>query len=281
MQERIPWLQLLPPELQPAAARLDASRLEELRLRAGRRPCAVIANREELLQAPVTTQAQLERIVGAASGHSSYAAMSDGFLTLPGGHRMGFCGEAVVKEGRMTSFRSLSSINLRLAREVIGAAEPVLMALHGRAENVLFIGPPGCGKTTMLRDTIRLYSDRLLQRVGVADERDELAAVRDGVPGFDVGQHTDVLSGGPRSQALEQLLRVMNPTVLAMDEIVTDAEVTALLHAGRCGVRLLATAYAADCGELRQRRQMDCLRELFPRVIFVDHNTIRMERWEC
>ena len=281
MLEQTPWLTLLPTELQPVAARLDAARLEELRLRAGRRPCAVIAGREQQLQAPVTTRAQLERIVGAASGHSSFAAMSDGFLTLPGGHRMGFCGEAVVKDGHLTSFRTLSSINLRLAREVIGTAEPVLQSLHGRAENILFIGPPGCGKTTMLRDTIRLYSDRLMQRVGVADERGELAAVRDGVPGFNVGQHTDVLTGGPRSQALEQLLRVMNPTVLAMDEIVTDAEVTALQHAGRCGVRLLATAHATDCGELRQRRQLESLRELFPRVISVDYNTIRWERWEC
>ena len=276
-----PVLPLLPPGLRAAASQLDTAELEELRLRVGRAPAVVMDGRERLMPGPPSTRAQLEQLVAAASGHSSFAALGEGYLPLPGGHRLGFCGEAVVKDSRITSFRSLASVNLRLAREVTGAAEPVLRALNGRLESCLFIGPPGCGKTTILRDMIRLCSDRLGQRVCVADERGELAAVRDGMPGFDVGCHTDVLTGGPRGQALELLLRVMNPTVLAMDEIVSDAEVEALRHAGRCGVTLLATAHAADCGELRRRGQLAELRELFPRLILVSRTTIRMERWEC
>lgn len=281
MQETIlsPLLPLLPPELCRATERLEVSALEELRLRVGRLPCAVIAGREQVLRVSETTRAQLEQIVGAASGHSSFAALGDGFLTLPGGHRLGFCGEAVMKEGKISSFRALSSVNLRLARQITGLAEPIVTVLRTRMENTLLVGPPGSGKTTVLRDLIRLCSDKLGQRVAVADERGELAAVREGKPMFDVGQHTDVLTGGMRSQALELLLRVMNPTVLAMDEIVSEEEIRALRHAGRCGVILLATVHAADCRELRQKPQLRELQELFPNLVQIGRNTIRMERW--
>lgn len=277
MQKNV--LPLLPPELRRAAEGLDFSTLEELRLRAGRQPGAVFAGRERPLTAPPVTRAQLEQLVGAASGHSSFAALGEGFLTLPGGHRLGFCGEAVVKEGRIASFRTLSSVNLRIARQVPGVAEPLLPALRAGRQNLLLIGPPGCGKTTVLRDLIRLCSDRLGRRVAVADERGELAAARDGVPCFDVGRGTDVLTGGPRGQALELLLRVMNPSVLAMDEIVSREELDALLHAARCGVTLLATAHAADCAELRERFPSLC--ELFPCLAKVDRSSVRLERWSC
>ncbi len=267
---------ILTPELWNALARLDRSRLEELRLRVGRAPGAVIAGREQELPLPPSSRSQLEQLVGAASGHSSFAALGEGYLTLPGGHRLGFCGSAVVKDGQIAHFRQLSSLSLRLARQVTGVAEPVLRA--GPLRNTLLIGPPGCGKTTALRDLIRLCADRLGHRVAVADERGELGAVREGMPGFDLGRQTDILTGGPRSAALELLLRVMNPTVLAMDEIVSEAERQALLHAARCGVILLATAHAADPAELRSR--FPELRGLFPRLAVVNRSTIRMEDWE-
>lgn len=267
---------ILPPEIWNALEQLDSQQLEELRLRTGRAPGVVVAGRERMLSLPPSTQRQLEQIVGAASGHSSFAALGEGYLSLPGGHRLGFCGTAVVKDGRLVHFRQLSSLNLRFARQVIGVAEPILQT--GPLQNTLLIGPPGCGKTTALRDLIRLCSDRLGHRVGVADERGELAAMREGVPGFDLGQQTDVISGGPRAEALERLLRLMNPTVLAMDEIVSEAERQALLHAGRCGVILLATAHASDTMELRQR--FPELRGLFPRLAVIRRSTIRMEEWE-
>ena len=262
---------ILPPELWNALT----PEAEELRLRVGRTPGVVIAGREHPLSASIVIRATLDQIVGAASGHSSFAALGDGYLSLPGGHRLGFCGSAVVKDGHIAHFRQLSALNLRIAREVRGVADPILCS--SPLKNTLLVGPPGCGKTTVLRDLIRLCSERG-HRVGVADERGEIAAVQDGLPGFDLGPRTDVLTGGPRGEALELLLRVMSPTVLAMDEIVSEAEYLALHQAANHGVLLLATIHASSRQDLCSRHQE--LGNIFQNLAFIQRDHIRMERWE-
>ena len=117
---------------------------EELRLRVGRTPGVVIAGREHPLSASIVIRATLDQIVGAASGHSSFAALGDGYLSLPGGHRLGFCGSAVVKDGHIAHFRQLSALNLRIAREVRGVADPILCS--SPLKNTLLVGPPGAEK---------------------------------------------------------------------------------------------------------------------------------------
>lgn len=256
---------LLPPRLRRAALELDEkarSGAEELRLRAGRPMTAVAAGEElPLPDGRPVEPAELEQVVEIATQASPHAALErlrEGFFTVRGGHRIGVCGTAVVKEGAVYNLRSLSSLAIRIARQVPGAAAPVADRLWEgeRFQSTLILSPPGGGKTTLLRDLIRRLSDGVghpALRVGVADERGEVAALWNGAPQLDVGRRTDVMDGCPKGTALLMLLRGMNPQVLAADEITAPQDCAALLAAANCGVSLLCTAHAEGLADLEAR----------------------------
>ena len=256
-----PALRVLPLGVRQALNALPGRRrdaLEEVRLRCGHPATVVLGGQEQRLPGAegVVTTDQLQALVNQASGHSAYAAeqqLSQGFLTLPGGHRLGVCGSAVLTGGQVKTLRELSSVNLRLARELPGLADRLLMAQKARRHSLLIVGPPGSGKTTLLRDLVRQLSDELGCRVCLADERGELAAVWQGVPQLDVGRRTDVLSGCPKALAAVLLLRAMNPEFLAVDEITASEDVAAMEQTAYCGTYLLATAHAANLAELSSR----------------------------
>jgi len=189
-----------------------------------------------------------------------------GWLTLPGGHRVGLCGHAVLDAGRIATQRELSSFNIRIARAVPGCAAPLLPYLcdGGRLRSALLISPPGGGKTTLLRD-IAVQLSRLRYRVGIADERGEIAAMQQGLPQLPLGLRCDVLSAAPKAEAMQLLLRSMSPQVLLCDELGTPADAEAVADAARCGVAVVATAHGGDVAELRRR---PVLRELLAAQAF-------------
>ena len=235
--------------------------VEELRLRAGRPLSAVLPEGERPLGGGPVSSAELEQLVeisSRASLHTVLPQICQGYLTIEGGHRLGLCGTAVLREGEIHSLRRLSSANLRVARQVMGAAETVLSRLcpAGRLESTLILAPPGLGKTTLLRDLVRLVSEGegcQPLRVSLADERGEVAALWNGIPQLDVGRNTDVVEGCPKAQGLMLLLRAMNPQVLAADEITAPEDAAALRTAFGCGVTLLATAHGGDKSDLERR----------------------------
>ena len=191
-----PVLAILPGALRESVGRLRADSLEELRLRAGRPPTAVLNGQESRIPgcAEAMTSRMLEEIVAAATNRSCYAAeasLREGYVTLPGGHRVGLCGTAALRDGCIQSLRELSSVSIRIARQVSCASQELLRQLDS---STLILGPPGSGKTTLLRECVRSLSDGG-SRVSLVDERGELAACRLGVPQLDVGRHTDVLTG--------------------------------------------------------------------------------------
>lgn len=239
----------------------ERARAEELRLRAGWPMTALIDGAERPLGGSPVEGTELEKLVEIASGASVHTVLDQvrrGYLTFEGGHRIGLCGTAVLREGEIHALRCISSANLRIARQVKGAAGPVLDRLcpGGRLADTLIFAPPGLGKTTLLRDLIRSVSEGercAPLRVSLADERGEVAALYNGLPQLEVGRRTDVAEGCPKAQGLMLLLRAMNPQVLAVDEITAPEDVKALITAAGCGVTLLATAHGEGRAGLERR----------------------------
>ncbi|NLT58384.1 MAG: AAA family ATPase [Clostridiales bacterium] len=206
---------------------------------------------------PVTLSAgELEAVFHALCRDSLYARaeeIANGFVTYRG-CRAGLCGEAVREAGRVVGFRRLSAINLRIAREHKGVAKELLSHVleDGALRATLLAAPPGCGKTTMLRDLCRLLSLRRY-RVAVIDERSEIA----GEPGrrFDLAA-TDVLSGLPKAVGMEMALRTLAPQVMVIDELGDEQEVQGLLNCLNAGVPVVASCHAATLEQLGRRPQV-------------------------
>ena len=250
---------LLPNDLRRAAERLDPAdrrRCEELRLRRGQRPTALLGGRERPFSPEPVTEPDLRRVLELAARASLHAAVEEvrrGYLSAPGGVRVGVCGTAVPERGGLGGLRAFTSLAIRIPRAVPGCADGVWEAVTaGGFRSLLAVSPPGAGKTTLLRELIRRLSESGL-RVCVADERGELAGYDTEGAGFDLGAHTDVMTGVSKAEAAGMLLRSMNPQVLAMDEIADAAEAEALLAAVGCGVELLASVHGADLADARRR----------------------------
>lgn len=282
----------LTPELQRAMEQLSPRRkntIVEIRFRIGSQVKGVYPWGEELLTengSPISvTEKLLQELLDRATGFSPYALRLEEtglYLPLEGGWRMGLCGEAVVQGGKLQGLRHITSLVIRMARQCRGAAEKTAEQLtkYGKVQSALIVSPPGHGKTTFLRDLIRCVSERGY-RVSVVDERRELAAAVNGVPQMDLGPSTDVLTGCPKAQAMELLIRVMNPQVLAVDELSGPQELRMAKEAASCGIALFATAHADSIATLRQRpgfRQFLDSGVIDWGIVLRDYKTVQMER---
>lgn len=238
-------LAILPQWIREDVDRLGRDSMQELRLRLGLPPELVCRGINHLLSRTVREE-DLNFIINTASRYSPWASatIGQGYLTAPGGHRIGICGEAVMDGGRMTGIRKADALCVRVARDFPGLA----MEFRNFERSILIIGAPGSGKTTMLRDLIRQRSEK--GSVAVVDERGELFP---GNCGFSKGPRTDVMTGCPKALGIQRVLRAMGPSVIAVDEITSEEDCNALLSALWCGVSVLATAHAGSVTDLRSR----------------------------
>lgn len=274
-------------------AELDYELLQEIRLRVNAPLLIVYDNTEYFLteqselditgkDSYILTRNELKETMEYISNYSLYAfeeELKQGFITITGGHRVGIAGKAVLEENRIKSIKHISFINIRLSHQVKGCAEKVIpLIMEGNSCcHTLIISPPCCGKTTLLRDIIRLISNggegREGLTVGVVDERSEIGACYMGVPQNDLGLRTDVLDCCPKAKGMLMLIRAMSPRVIAVDEVGSSEDIEAIEYVINCGCKLIATVHGNSLEDIKNKPLLKRLIDdrLFERYILLSN----------
>ncbi len=226
------------------------SELEEIRLNCGFNTILISGGKEyQLNNSELITFDVLDEILNKILDYSYYAHeddLSNGFITIEGGHRIGICGRVTLKDGNVHLIKDISSLNIRRSREIIGASDKIISYVvdefTGVISNTLIISPPKCGKTTILRDLARALSSKGY-RVGICDERSEIAGCYSGQSTYDLGIRTDILDACPKAKGIIMLIRAMSPDVIITDEIGKPEDVVAIKEALSAGVKVITTIH--------------------------------------
>ncbi len=278
-------MNILPAEIQHELSDLSIEgKLEEIRMRAGRHCEYVTEGNIYASSIVLRTNEIITQTLKKGCGFSLYAyekQLLNGYLTLRGGHRVGVTGRAIYNNGTFAKLSDFSSLNIRFARAISGVETNVFPFLfsNGAFMSTLIISPPGVGKTTLLRALTKALSNgsktQHSYKVGMIDERGELASCVNGVPQMDVGERTDVFDGIEKSLGINMLIRSMSPEIIVTDEIGSSADAEALMKACLCGIKILASCHAGTLKELKNKESLQKLfaAGVFKRYIFISrHN---------
>lgn len=249
---------------------------EEIRIKAGA-PIIIRCGRNNCVLQTNATKSRIEECIAAFCRNSVHTYEKDiaaGFITLKGGHRAGICGTAVYSGEGIRNIKNISSVNIRIARQHTGAADGLVGLFQGQrpSHGLLIAGRPLSGKTTVLRDLCRQLG--AIYRISLIDERDEIAAVYDGVPALDVGLMTDVFSGYLKDDGIIRAVRSMSPDYVFMDELGADSK--RIIQLANCGVGLVMTAHADSTETLCENRQIRLLADsgAVEHIAFIENHRI-------
>lgn len=274
-------LNLLPENIQNALSKIlenHFEKVEEIRIRIGR-PIECLTNSKIFFSNEITSVEDSERLLSKITQFSFYMLdeqLKRGYITIAGGHRIGLAGRVVLENGEVRGLRDISSYNIRVAREKVGIANPLIPYLFDRKWlSTLIVGPPQSGKTTLIRDLARLISTGIdnrnipAKKVGIVDERSEIAGCVNGIPQMSFGRRIDVLDGCPKAEGMMMLIRSMSPDVIFTDEIGRSEDIRAVSEAIHAGVNLVTTAHGDNLQDILKRPTMKSIVEEsgFDRII--------------
>lgn len=277
-------LSYLPSTLKNIIIENISDNIEEIRLRTNK-PLSLKLSQEIKIIDYIVSQQEILQAFEKVCENSVYSyrrQICDGYITIKGGNRVGIVGSAVMDNGQVINMNYISSLNFRIARQKIGCSNKIIEDIvdiqNNSIHNTLIVSPPGCGKTTILRDIVRNISNGIKymkfkgKNIGIVDERGEIAAMYKGVPQNDIGIRTDVIDNMPKPEAMRLLVRSMAPDIIVCDEIGSIKDVEAIDYAMCSGIKGIFTAHGKDIEELNRNPELSKLldKHTFERIVLLN-----------
>lgn len=229
--------------------------IQEIRIKSDK-PIILIFDRKEIITEYMATGTDIKSIMSKMMNYSLYAyddEIRQGYITIKGGHRVGLCGSCVLEGEKIKTINNISSLNIRVSKQVIGCSDPLISYLmsNGEPDNTIIISPPKCGKTTMIRDMARNFSKKF--KVCIIDERSEIGGLSLGKSYLDLGIRTDILDNCPKAQGIMMAIRSMSPDIIICDEIGTYKDMESIITALCCGIKIITTIHGKNENDLFER----------------------------
>lgn len=251
----------------------DINKAEEIRIRIGKNIIIKYTDSEKKLPYIINCE-DINNIYGRLTQYSPYAfkeEINSGYITLEGGYRVGIAGTVVEEMGSIKNIKNISSMNIRIAREIKGCSSGVLNYIRG---NTLIASPPGGGKTTFLRDLVRAWSN-YGRNIVVIDERNEISGTYMGISQLDLGERTDVIVNVNKTKGFEMALRALAPDIIAADEIGGQADINTIQKALNCGVTILCTLHSGGAEDILNKKEIYTFfnNKVFDTYVFMNKNS--------